>query len=271
MGAVRDRAKLFLDKVPAAGVASNGDTVLFEQLTNVTQTTLEEDWKKGGFLTACNGFTGAFGTWIGVNFLGKPGLGVFDVEGQLKKYGLGAAWVPANSKAGFKLSEASIASLRTDGVPETVLSTLAGLKDKDLGLDEFLKEMDKDLDQVQSLKPTSKPMSKAWFNEQKKLKDLKEKIRVEITNSADTNRLPQLGDVFVCKELPYPGQAFKDIHVGVSYSVNGAVWTTVEAGQGGKSLGHDLILKKTSRSLASILGWADIEELMKLATQPKTT
>ncbi|MBL8232037.1 MAG: hypothetical protein JNL98_26310 [Bryobacterales bacterium] len=67
---------------------------------------------------------------------------------------------------------------------------------------------------------------------------------------SDGVALPQLGDVFRMKKL----------HVGVCLDCNGAEWTVLEAGQGGKSTGFD-ILRRSKRQFnpKDVLGWVNID------------
>jgi hypothetical protein len=114
MGAVRDKAKAFLDQLPAnVPVTSNGGTAaLFTKLTGSSHEWLQARWKiedvakakaraegkttKGlPTTTTCNGFVGQLGAAI----KSPIALGQFDIEKKLKAAGLGDAWVPASSGA----------------------------------------------------------------------------------------------------------------------------------------------------------------------------
>src|SRR5262249_17945676 len=93
-------------------VTSNGDTAaLFTKLTGWTQESLQERWKKEDVpkkarrdagnndmtglatTTTCNEFVGKLSAAIGSPVY----LGQFPIEQELKKGGLGDAWIPAKS------------------------------------------------------------------------------------------------------------------------------------------------------------------------------
>lgn len=79
---------------------------------------------------------------------------------------------------------------------------------------------------------------------------------------ASSGKRPKFGDIFELERL----------HQGVSLDVDGSTWNTVEAGQGGKSTGYDIIKRKQSPQTGGVLthqtikktqepvkGWLDIE------------
>lgn len=115
---VRQRAKEFLDKVPPnTDVTSNGATAaLFTTLTGWSHEKLQTTWaaedipkaarrKKAeeekkpvsyaglATTTTCNEFVGQMSGFIPLPF----NCGRFDIEKELKRLGLGDAWIPANS------------------------------------------------------------------------------------------------------------------------------------------------------------------------------
>lgn len=67
---------------------------------------------------------------------------------------------------------------------------------------------------------------------------------------SDGTKLPKYGDVFRMKKL----------HVGVCLECTGSEWTVIEAGQGGKSTGYDILRRQKKPFVASeVLGWIDID------------
>ena len=93
MSAIRDSARKILDAVlPTAStvITSNGATGgQYTDITGLTQKALTDNWSKGGIMTGCNGFTGWYGRKLGSSVY----LGVFDLEGVVKKAGKPTAWV----------------------------------------------------------------------------------------------------------------------------------------------------------------------------------
>lgn len=73
------------------------------------------------------------------------------------------------------------------------------------------------------------------------------------------------GAAFVLSDgvaLPKPGDVFrmKKLHVGVCLDCTGSEWTVIEAGQGGKSTGFDILRRSKRQFKASdVLGWIDID------------
>jgi hypothetical protein len=67
---------------------------------------------------------------------------------------------------------------------------------------------------------------------------------------SDGTALPKFGDVFRMKKY----------HVGVCLDCDGKEWTVIEAGQGGKRTGYD-ILRRSKRRFDpnEVLGWVDID------------
>jgi hypothetical protein len=71
-----------------------------------------------------------------------------------------------------------------------------------------------------------------------------------IKSTPDTR--PKYGDI--CR--------YAKFHVGVSLDFEGDIWNHVDSGQGGKSVGYDVIKRKrddTAYTHAKLLGWVDIE------------
>jgi len=112
LSAVRQKAKKFLDQLPAkTNVTSDGSTAaLFTTLTGSSHTSLQATWKDEDVAkaarraegkstaglpttTTCNLFAGKVGGAIG----SPISLGQFDIEKKLKAAGLGEAWIPASS------------------------------------------------------------------------------------------------------------------------------------------------------------------------------
>jgi hypothetical protein len=72
----------------------------------------------------------------------------------------------------------------------------------------------------------------------------------------EPGRTPKAGDFF---EIGKRNGMYK--HVGVILEIDGILWTTVEAGQGGPSMGFDCIKRKGPNVFPSgLMGWLDIEE-----------
>lgn len=68
--------------------------------------------------------------------------------------------------------------------------------------------------------------------------------------ACDGSVFPQFGDVFRMKKL----------HVGVCLDCTGSEWTVIEAGQGGKSTGFDIIRRSKRRfDPNEVLGWINID------------
>jgi len=92
MSAIRDTARRILDAAlpPNTTITSNGATAgKYTELTGIAHKTLADNWAKGGIMTGCNGFTG----WYGARLGSKTYLGVFDLEGIVKKAGRPDSWV----------------------------------------------------------------------------------------------------------------------------------------------------------------------------------
>ena len=153
-GGVRARAMAYLAAVPPQPIASKGpDAKLYTKYTGLTQETMEENWKSGGIMTGCNGFTGRYSDSVGLG-----NLGTFNLASQCS----GAFIRPGNGK------------------------------------------------------------------------------------------LPKPGDVVKMKEL--------HVTVTVSCAGEGGAWQVIEAGQGGKKLGFDLIKHDTKVfNSGDVEGWVDIE------------
>lgn len=82
----------------------------------------------------------------------------------------------------------------------------------------------------------------------------------------NASQQPQAGDFFQIGK-PGPDRAhakkggtFK--HVGVILQIGGGVWTTIESGQGGPTLGYDKIKRKGPSAFppSLFMGWINIEE-----------
>jgi hypothetical protein len=67
---------------------------------------------------------------------------------------------------------------------------------------------------------------------------------------ADSGKRPDYGDIF-CKH--------DQLHMGISLGFDGDNWLTVEAGQGGRKMGCDVIRRKSQPfKPAELLGWCDM-------------
>ncbi|MDR3493405.1 MAG: hypothetical protein P4L82_02285 [Ancalomicrobiaceae bacterium] len=74
---------------------------------------------------------------------------------------------------------------------------------------------------------------------------------------AGSGERPGLGDPFVVTSRG---------HMGVSDKFIGDQWYTIESGQGGHKVGHDIIKRKqTQWDPSKLLGWVNIDKLMQLA------
>jgi hypothetical protein len=72
---------------------------------------------------------------------------------------------------------------------------------------------------------------------------------------------PQFGDVFETRSKS-PGKDYENIHVGISLSVSGADWYTMEGGQGGPASGVDKVARiKKKYNTTHLLGWVDMRLL----------
>lgn len=72
---------------------------------------------------------------------------------------------------------------------------------------------------------------------------------------------PQFGDVFETRSRT-PGNDYDNLHVGISLSVEGENWYTIEGGQGGPSSGVDKVARvKRKYNTAHLLGWVDMRLL----------
>jgi hypothetical protein len=102
MSAIRDKAAAYLQQVPEppAAIGSKSHGPLFTRLTGTPHERMEANWKTGGYMTACNGFTGTFA----VN-MGASGLFMFDLKGALEKEGKGYAWVKSAPDAKPKFGD----------------------------------------------------------------------------------------------------------------------------------------------------------------------
>lgn len=96
MSEIREKAKQILSVLPPIGEqinSSNGgregpDNKAFTDITNTAHSRMRENWNGGGIMTACNGFTGWYGTTIGA----QENWGVFGIEAEVKKKNA-HAWV----------------------------------------------------------------------------------------------------------------------------------------------------------------------------------
>jgi hypothetical protein len=71
--------------------------------------------------------------------------------------------------------------------------------------------------------------------------------------------LPKPGDFY---QIGTRGGSYK--HVGIVFDIDGIVWTTAEAGQGGPRVNHDSIKLNGPRVInTGIMGWIDIDEFFK--------
>jgi len=72
---------------------------------------------------------------------------------------------------------------------------------------------------------------------------------------------PQYGDIFETRSKT-PGNDYENLHVGISLSVEGDDWNTIEGGQGGPGTGVDKVARvKHKYNTAHMLGWVDIRLL----------
>jgi len=72
---------------------------------------------------------------------------------------------------------------------------------------------------------------------------------------------PQYGDVFETRSHS-PGKDYLNLHVGISLSVEGDDWYTIEGGQGGPAAGVDKVARvKKKYNVAHLLGWVDLRLL----------
>jgi hypothetical protein len=72
---------------------------------------------------------------------------------------------------------------------------------------------------------------------------------------------PQFGDVFETRSRT-PGKDYENLHVGISLSVEGDNWYTIEGGQGGPASGVDKVARvKRKYNTAHLLGWVDMRLL----------
>ena len=94
MSAIRDKARTILDgALPSTTViTSNGPLgSKYTEMTGLSHKALTDNWATGGIMTGCNGFTG----WYGRKMGSSTYLGVFDLQGVVKKAGRPGAWVPS--------------------------------------------------------------------------------------------------------------------------------------------------------------------------------
>lgn len=72
---------------------------------------------------------------------------------------------------------------------------------------------------------------------------------------------PRYGDVFETRSRT-PGRDYENLHVGISLSVVGDDWFTIEGGQGGPASGVDKVARvKRKYNTAHLLGWVDMRLL----------
>ena len=72
----------------------------------------------------------------------------------------------------------------------------------------------------------------------------------------DSGEKPQWGDVFESRSANI---GFQNLHVGISLSVEGDTWLTIEGGQGGRGLGYDRVARvKKKYKTDHLLGWVDM-------------
>ena len=72
---------------------------------------------------------------------------------------------------------------------------------------------------------------------------------------------PQDGDVFETRSHT-PGKDYENLHVGISLSVEGDDWYTIEGGQGGPASGVDKVARvKKKYNVGHMLGWVDLRLL----------
>ena len=72
---------------------------------------------------------------------------------------------------------------------------------------------------------------------------------------------PQFGDVFETRSRD-PKKGYENLHVGITLSVAGDDWYTIQGGQGGPGSGVDKVARvKTKYDTAHLLGWVDMRLL----------
>lgn len=72
---------------------------------------------------------------------------------------------------------------------------------------------------------------------------------------------PRYGDVFETRSHT-KGNDYENLHVGISLSVDGEDWWTIEGGQGGAGLGYDRVARvKKKYNTNHLLGWVDMRLL----------
>ena len=72
---------------------------------------------------------------------------------------------------------------------------------------------------------------------------------------------PQFGDVFETRSRT-PGKDYENVHVGITLSVEGDDWYTIEGGQGGPASGVDKVARvKRKYNTSHLLGWVDMRLL----------
>ena len=72
---------------------------------------------------------------------------------------------------------------------------------------------------------------------------------------------PQFGDVFETRSRT-PGNDYENLHVGISLSIEGDDWYTIEGGQGGPGSGVDRVARlKRKYDTRRLLGWVDMRLL----------
>lgn len=72
---------------------------------------------------------------------------------------------------------------------------------------------------------------------------------------------PQFGDLFETRSRT-PGNDYFNQHVGITLSVDGDSWYTIEGGQGGPSTGFDKVARvKRKFNTSHVLGWVDMRLL----------
>ncbi len=93
----REEARTLLDTELPVGreVHSLTQSDRFFQLTNTLHSALVTNWKTGGIMTACNGFTGWYAARMGITGIKS----FFQLENSLAAINQSDAWVPADGKS----------------------------------------------------------------------------------------------------------------------------------------------------------------------------
>ena len=88
---------------------------------------------------------------------------------------------------------------------------------------------------------------------------------------AGSGRNPGYGDIFIVQRHN-PDKPCDVLHAGVVLQCQGAIWSTIEGGQGGPGLGYDLVLRKSGVfDRYAIKGWVDIDALFHGARAAEET